>query len=103
MEFSLWHDYRFSASASPLLSVNEIDLIEKAIQKYEAWSIVPDTIADHFLQTSHCRKVPLKNPPPNRVSYVLTSAVATPAAAEQVDVFLEELDNYVIEATKQSD
>jgi hypothetical protein len=32
----------------------------------------------------------------------MPSAVSTPATDEQVDIFLEELDNYVIEATKQS-
>lgn len=103
MEFSLWHDYRISSAASPLLAVNEIDLIEKAIEKYEAWSIVPETVADHFLHNPRCIKRTLKNPPPNRVSYVLTSAVTAPATAREVEVFLEELDLYINSYTKHKD
>ena len=95
VEFSLWHDYRFTASASPLLSVNSIEIISTAMRKYDAWSIVPQTVADHFTELGICRQVMLKNPPPNRVSHILTSAMPVPATAALIDTFLEELDSYV--------
>ncbi len=95
MEFSLWHDYRFAASAAPLLSVNSIDLIEQAMLKYDAWSIVPESVADHFVEKGLCRQLLLKNPPPNRVSHVLSSVMPVPATAELIDILLEELDSFV--------
>lgn len=103
VDFSLWHDYRFPAPVGPLLSVNSIDLIERAMCKYDAWSIVPETVAKHFMDQNLCRRLQLKNPPPNRVSHVLTSAMPLPATASLIDTFLEDLDTYVTATVKHDD
>ena len=95
VEFSLWHDYRFPAATTPLLSVNSMEIICAAMKKYDAWSIVPQTVAEYFTEQGICRQVSLKNPPPNRVSHVLTSALPVPATAALIDVFMEELDSFV--------
>ena len=100
VEFSLWHDYSFPAATSPLLSVNAMEIISAAMKKYDAWSIVPQTVADYFTERGICRQVYLKNPPPNRVSHVLTSALPIPATAALIDLFMEELDAFI---SKQSD
>lgn len=101
MEFSLWHDYRIAATGRPLLSVNSIDLILQAMRKYEAWSIVPQTVANYFEATGICHRLTLRNPPPDRVSHVLTPSIPVPAA-EQIDLFLEELEAYISQSLQDS-
>ena len=103
VEFSIWHDYRFSGSSAPLLSVNTIEMIEHAMHKYPCWSIVPKTVADYFCSKKICKKLTIKNAPPNRVSYVLTSTMPLPAAAKQIDILLEEMDAYVGSIQKHND
>ena len=95
VEFSLWHDYRFSTASAPLLSVNSIELIEEAMKSISCWSIVPETVADYLSSKHLCRQVSIKNSPPNRLSYVLTSATPVPAIATQIDILLEEMDSYI--------
>lgn len=95
VEFALWHDYRFPEGIKPRLSVNEIGLIENALQKYDAWSIVPETVADLFLEKGICKKYKIKNPPPNRMSYVLTNSLPTSSTAELTNRYLNELDEYI--------
>jgi len=102
VEFSLWHDYRFPDGSTPLLSVNSMEIISSAMGKYDAWSIVPQTVAEYFTERGICHRVSLKNPPPNRVSHVLTSAMPVPATAALIDVFVEELDSYVSSTVKHS-
>lgn len=100
VEFSLWHDYRFPAVSAPLLSVNSIELIEQAMGRFPCWSIVPKTVADYFCSKKLCNQAPIKTPPPNRVSYVLTSAMPLPTTATQIDTLLEELDAYIAATVK---
>jgi DNA-binding transcriptional LysR family regulator len=95
VEFTLWHDYRFSTASSPLLSVNSIDLIEQAMQKFSCWSIVPETVANYFCAKNLCMKIPLKYTPPDRVSYIIASAMPAPTTATQIDTLVEELDTYI--------
>ena len=95
MEFSLWHDYRKPPATAPLLSVNSIEIISTAMKKHNAWSIVPKTVAEYFVENGLCRQLSLKNPPPNRVSHLITSALPVPTTAAIIDVFIEELDSYI--------
>ena len=103
VEFSIWHDYRFPAASAPLLTVNSIEMIECAMLKYPCWSIVPKTVADYFCGKNLCKQFSIKNAPPNRVSYVLTSAMPIPATAVQIDTLLEEMDAYVGAMLKHND
>lgn len=102
VEFALWHDYRFPDGAKPRLSVNEIGLIANALQKYDAWSIVPETVADLFFEKGICKKYRIKNAPPNRMSYVLTAALPASSTAELTKLYLTELEESIASVLEHS-
>ena len=102
VEFALWHDYRFPDGAKPRLSVNEIGLIANALQKYDAWSIVPETVADLFFEKGICQKYRIKNAPPNRMSYVLTAALPASSTAELTKLYLTELEESIASVLEHS-
>lgn len=95
VEFMLWHDFRFPSIWEPRFQVNEITLVSEAFQQASRWSIVPDTVANLFIKQGICRRITLKNPPPDRVSYVLTPAMAEPSTAELTTLFQQSLDSYI--------
>lgn len=95
VEFMLWHDFRFPSIHDPRFQVNEISLVREALQRANRWSIVPDTVAALFERQGIARRVKLKNPPPDRVSYVLTAAMTEPGTAKMIQKFQNALDSYI--------
>lgn len=93
--FQLWHDFRFPATADPRVETNDIQFIQQALDLYEVWSIVPETVADRFESMGLCKTVRLKNPPPDRVSYVVSLNPPAPATAEIIGRFQRELDGFI--------
>ena len=95
VEFRLWHDFRFPTTLDPQMEVNDVVLIREALQSFQCWSIVPETIANLFVSQGICCCLTMKNPPPDRVSYVLTPAMPAHGSAELIRVFQEELDTFI--------
>ena len=95
VEFMLWHDFRFPAGQNPRMEVNEITLIGHALRRSDCWSILPETVVDFFVRQGLCRRLTLKNPPPDRVSYVVTPALPAPGSAELIGCFQRELDAFI--------
>lgn len=93
--FQLWHDFRFSSSNVPRIETNDIQFIEQALPVYDVWSIVPQTVADRFEKKGLCRKLQLKNPPPDRISYVVTPNPPAPEAADLIRLFQNDLDSFI--------
>ena len=95
MEFKLWHDFRLPQAQEPKMSFNEINLVGLALQRGEYWVIVPETVANRFCSQGigHC--LSLKNPPPDRISYLIFPALPDPGAEPLISLFQQELDIYL--------
>lgn len=102
VEFKLWHDFRFPTMVTPKMEVNDVVLIRQALQSFDCWSIVPETVATPFVRQGVCRCLTLKNPPPDRVSYVLTPALPTHGTDELIRLFQNELDSFIANHLGQS-
>ena len=101
LDFILWHDFRFPQSTKPRMEVNTIMLVEDALHVEGTWAVVPQTVAEHFLDRGVCRCVELEAPPPDRVSYVVSRLVPDPHAQELITLFNRELDAFVADYRKQ--
>lgn len=95
MEFKLWHDFRLPRVQEPQMSFNEIELVGLALQKSESWAIVPETVAHRFGRQGICHCLALKNPPPDRISYVICPALPDPGAEALIALLQQELDSFL--------
>ena len=95
IEFSLWHDFRLPRSEEPKISSNNIDIVRLALQISNSWAILPETVANHFTKQGFCRSLPLKNPPPDRISYLISPALKDPGSEALITLFQQSLDNYL--------
>lgn len=95
IEFNLWHSFWFGSDSVPRLQVNQIGLIEDALKKGNHWAIVPETVANYFLNNNICKMKPLKNPPPERICYVISPIIKDPNKSETISFLEKELDDYV--------
>lgn len=95
MEFMLWHDFRFPGSIRPRMEVNTIMLIEDALLREKGWAVVPETVAEHFESRGVARRLELKTPPPDRVSYVISQVVPESHTRELIGLFGSELDAFL--------
>ena len=97
IEYSLWRNYWFRETPVPRLQVNTIMLIEEMLLRREAWAIVPETVSEYFVKHESCDQHILKNPPPNRISYLITPALPDPNKAEIVRSFESKLYEFISE------
>lgn len=95
MEFMLWHDFRLPLAREPMMTFNEIGLVELALQKSETWAIVPETVAQRFCGQGICNCLTLKNPPPDRISYLILPALPDPGTEELIGLLQQELDRFL--------
>ena len=95
IEYMLWHSFWFNGACTPRLQVNTIVLMEDMLTQRDAWAIVPETVAAYFQNKGICDRYELKDPPPNRTSYVVTSAFPDPGKAELIRQFREDLDSFI--------
>lgn len=95
MEFMLWHDFHFHRTVESRLEVNQILLVQDGLSRQGAWAVVPETVADYFLRTQKCRCLTLENPPPDRISYVVTPLAASPEVGDLTTLFQKELDEFL--------
>ena len=95
MEFTLWHDFRLPRTQEPKMTFNNIELVELALRESQSWAILPETVAQRFSKQGFCHCLPLKNPPPDRISYLLCPAMPDPGAALLITSFQQALDNYL--------
>lgn len=95
MEFMLWHDFRLPRLQEPKMSFNEIGLVGLALQKGDSWAIVPETVARQFENQGICRCLSLRNPPPDRVSYVICPALPDPGSEALITLLQQELDSFL--------
>ena len=95
VEFMLWHNFWFKGHISPKLQVDTINLIGDMLKLRNSWSIVPETVARYFEKHGICDCHELKNPPPNRTLYLVTSALPDPNKIKQIRTFEQELDAFI--------
>ncbi len=91
----LWRDFQFPGDHKPRLQVNAIVFFEDALLWEGHWAIVPQTVADHFIGQGIGRCVELENPPPDRVSYVISPLLPSAGTQELINLFNRELDEFV--------
>ena len=91
----LWRDFQFPGGHKPRLQVNAIVFFEDALQWEDHWAIVPQTVADHFTRQGIGRCVELENPPPERISYVISHLLPTANTRELIALFNRELDEFL--------
>lgn len=101
IEFMLWHNFWFNGTIVPRLQVNTIILIEDMLKQRDAWAIVPETVATYFVSHGVCDRYELKNPPPNRTSYVVTPAFPDPNNADLIRKFEQDLDAFIADYCKE--
>ena len=53
------------------------------------------TVADHFIRQGIGRCVELENPPPDRVSYVITPLLPSAGSQKMISLFNRELDEFI--------
>ena len=95
MEFNLWHDFRLPRVQEPQMTFNEISLVELALKNSTAWAILPETVAQKFAKEGSCRCLLLKNPPPDRVSYLICPSLPDPGVEGLIALFQQALDGYL--------
>ena len=100
IEFMLWHNFWFKGAVVPRLQVNTIILIEDMLTQRDVWAIVPETVAAYFAGREVCDCHELKNPPPNRTSYVVTPAFPDPNKADLIRSFEQDIDAFVADYCK---
>ena len=100
-EFLLWHNFWFKGHISPRLQVDTINLIGDMLKQLDSWSIVPETVARHFEKQGICDCHELKNPPPNRTSYIVTPALPDPNKTKQIKNFEKSLDAFIANYCKK--
>lgn len=102
VEFELWHDRHFPTAGRPRLYVNDISMIESALLEWNCWSVVPQSVAQLLESKGICNTQSLKEPPPRRISYVLTSNATSAGISDQAALFLEELSQFLPAVVKYS-
>lgn len=102
IEFMLWHNFWFKGSIVPRLQVNTIILIYDMLKQRNAWAIVPETVATYFENQGICDRHELKNPPPNRTSYIVTPALPDPNKTDLIKRFEQDLDTFIANYCKNS-
>lgn len=101
VEFMLWHNFWFKGHITPKLQVDTINLIGDILKLRDSWAIVPETVAHYFDKQGICDCHELKNPPPNRTCYLVTSALPDPNKTEQIRKFEQDLDAFIANYCKK--
>lgn len=78
-EYSQWHDYWFGASARPLFYSDTMQMAEAFPGHRNYWSAAPISAAQTFLSSHRARVCHFTQPPPDRVSYLLTRKDTPPS------------------------
>ena len=95
VEFRLWHDFWFKASTEPKLQVNTLCFVEEALRRGNKWSIVPKSVAWNLTKRGICKQVDLENPPPDRISYIITRSIAKDDQRELIRNFIVDIERYI--------
>ncbi len=88
-EYSQWHDYWFGVNSRPLFYSDTLQMAEVFPHRQNGWSAAPISAAATFLKSRRARVCHFTQPPPDRVSYLLTRK-DTPLSPAMT-VFLEDL------------
>lgn len=99
VEFKRWHDFWFKACTNPPIQVNTPALIEVMLHNDECWAVVPASTAKSMVSKGICKKIELDNPPPNRVSYIITRSFNKYEQQYLTRDFIAEIENYVSQLT----
>lgn len=77
-EFLLWHDYWFGISVKPKIFTDDMKILENFIGMENAWAIAPLSAARAIVsQTPAISMFPLTDPPPDRITYMLSTNAQT--------------------------
>jgi len=88
-EYSQWHDYWFGPNARPLFYSDSMQMAEVFPHRRNGWSAAPISAAANLLKTRRAKVCHFTQPPPDRVSYLLTRK-DTPLSPA-MSIFLEDL------------
>ncbi|CUX19492.1 LysR family transcriptional regulator [Clostridium sp. C105KSO13] len=93
--FQIWHDRWLSAVSRPHIAADTVTLLDRLWKNPGNWMIAPVSVV---LELSHYRTVytsQLKNPPPNRVCYKITSRYPKTTSKQAVGFFGDILEQFL--------
>lgn len=89
-EFFKWHDILFGIGARPLVCVDKMSLLEYFLNEKDTWSLMPESIARHFMESGEYYWYELDAQPLHRTCYMLTDRMKK---SQSIDNFIVILKN----------
>ena len=71
-EVQVWNDYWFGSDARPLLNTDTMQLADAWPPTRRVWAAAPAIAAEHMRRAGRAKICRLTDPPPERVSYLVT-------------------------------
>lgn len=99
-DFSIWHKRRFPTYTSRYATIGTVSMLPQFMSEPGNWSILAHSVADVLAQRDpNLKAVPfVKDPPPERIAYLLYYRYPRPWVEEMSEEFL----NAVTEIVKQN-
>lgn len=94
-EYQQWHNHWWGTTPKASLTVNEANLLVYFLSQNGEWAILPISVAK-ILQTRHPLQIsPIKDPPPDRTCYMVTSMTPRVKQKNALKLFQENLDSFI--------
>lgn len=72
-EFKIWSEYWFGNKGEPLISTDNVPMLESLLIDNQGWSIVPISVTNNLTRKGELKTFPIIDGPPDRISYMITN------------------------------
>lgn len=70
-EYDLWHNHWFSINANPLITIDQMPIMEYFLTQDNTWAITPYSVATAIKNKQNCYIYTLNEPPDDMIIYYL--------------------------------
>lgn len=99
--YAHWRNCTWEGVSTPGIAANDTNLVIPFLQQPEAWVIMSMSVALSFAGQLPLTINRLKNPPPDRICYMLTHHLSRPSKQEVYTLFSDYLDELLKEAQEK--
>ena len=97
-DYQQWHDAHWSPDAHPCVTVNTGSTLQRFLNEPNRWAIAPMSIVHQMSHDTRLTHYRLTAPPPPRICYEITNRHHTMAQQRAIDLFNEELRDFISES-----
>lgn len=86
-EFRTWHNSLWDVGIRPSMTVDTTSLLLRFMTDVKCWTICPISIAEYLQKTGHVELHEIQNPPPERITYLVTHSEPMDERKKALEIF----------------